>query len=492
VGTRQRMTPAQAWVLALASAASFMISLDSQVVATALSTIRRDLGASIEALEWTVNAYNLSFATLLLTGAALGDRLGRRRMFSAGLAVFTAASAACALAPSPGALIAARALQGVGAALVMPLALTLLSAAFPAQQRGRALGLFMGMTGLATFSGPFIGGAVAQGLAWEWIFWINLPIGLLALLLVPGRVPESFGPGNRLDLGGVTLATTGAFALVWGLVRGNAAGWGSLEVIASLAAGVVVTAAFVGWERRTDAPMLPLRLFRVRAFSSANAANFCLFASLYGGVFFMAQYLQTALGYGPLGAGLRLLPSTGTLMVCAPIAGVLADRFGERRLMVGGLLLQTAGMGWLALIADANLPYSHMLLPLIIGGSGVSMAIPAAQKSAVGVVAAGDIGKASGVNMTLRIFGGVFGVAIAVVVFAAAGSLTTPQAFTDGFAPAVGITAALALVGAAVGLGMPGRRAAAPAVAMPRPDAPRHVLAPRADPAADHSRSPHG
>ncbi len=325
-----------AWVLALTSVASFMISLDSQVVSTALSTIHRSLGASIEQLEWTVNAYILSFAVLLMTGAALGDRFGRRRLFAAGLGLFIAASAACALAPNPGWLIAARAVQGGGAALIMPLALTLLSVAFPPERRGRAIGIFGSVTGLALLAGPVVGGAVAQGLAWQWIFWLNVPIGLLVMPLALSRIPESFGVRVALDMGGLVLVTGAALGVVWGLVRGNSASWSSFEVIATLAAGVVLSGVFVVWELRARAPMVPMRFFRSRAFSMGITASFLLFASLYGTLFFMAQFLQTAQGYGPLGAGLRLLPWTATLFVVAPLAGALINRVGERSLIVVG------------------------------------------------------------------------------------------------------------------------------------------------------------
>lgn len=457
---RQAMTQAQRWVLGLTSLASFMISLDSLVVSTALSTIRLNLQASLATLEWTVNAYNLTFAALMLTGSALGDRFGRKRMFIAGLVVFTVASVACALSPNIGFLIAARAVQGSGAALVMPLALTQLSAAFPPQSRGRVLGIFSGVAGLAIFIGPFIGGAVTEGLAWRWIFWLNLPIGLLAILLVARRLEESRGPNNRLDLIGLLLVTASGLGIVWALVRGNTIGWGSAEVVGTLAAGIVLLAAFVSWELRARSPMLPMRFFGIRAFATANLANFCLFVSLYGTTFMLAQYLQTALGYGPLGAGLRLMPWTATLMVCAPIAGTLADRVGERTFMVAGLTLNAIGLGWLALIATDNLPYSHMLLPLICSGCGISMAMPAAQKSVVGAVKLQEIGQASGAVSMLRIFGGVFGIAILGAVFAGFGSYASPKAFTDGFVAAISAAAAVAFAGAIFGLGMPGRRTA--------------------------------
>jgi EmrB/QacA subfamily drug resistance transporter len=456
------MTSEQAWALGLASLASFMMALDSLVVTTALSTIRQDLTASVESLEWTVNAYNLTFAVLLLTGAALGDRFGRRRMFVAGLAVFTVASVACALSPDIGALIVSRALQGVGAALVLPLSLTLISALFPPRQRGKAMGLYLGITGLATFSGPFIGGVIAEGLAWQWIFWLNLPIGLIAIMLTARYVTESFGPNNRFDLGGVVLVTAGAFGVVWGLVRGNAAGWTSAEVLSTLLLGVALVIAFVLWERRTEAPMLPMRLFRVRAFATANPANFCVFASLYGTLFFLAQYFQTVHGEGPLGAGLRLMPWTATLMICAPIAGRLADRYGERTFVVGGLLLQTVGMGWIALVADTDTGYLELLPALVIGGAGLTMAMPAAQKSVVGAVRPQEIGQASGAFMMLRIFGGVFGVAVTVAVFAGTGGYASAEDFSAGFTAAMGTVTAFAFVGMLVALGMPGRRPAAP------------------------------
>jgi EmrB/QacA subfamily drug resistance transporter len=449
---------ARGWVLALTGIGSLMAALDTLVVATALSTIRVDLGASIEELEWTVNAYNLSFAVLLMTGAALGDRLGRRRLYAAGLGLFAVASAACALAPDVGWLIAARAVQGAGAALLMPLGLALLSAAFPPERRGTAIGIFSAITGLAVASGPFVGGAVVEGLAWEWIFWVNVPIGLVAVPLVLTRMKESFGADTALDIPGLALVTAGALGIVWGLVRGNSAGWGSPEVIGSLAAGALLTIAFVAWELRTHEPMLPMRFFRSRAFSAGNAAIFFTFASLFGAVFFFAQLLQTVLGYGPLDAGLRLIPWTATFMTVAPIAGALADRFGERPFMVGGLLLQAVGMGWIALIAEPGMSYLEFVVPAIVAGIGVSMAIPAAQNSVVGSVAIEAVGKAAGTNSMMRELGGVFGIAIAVAVFAGAGSFASASAFVGGFAPAIGVVAALSLAGAIAGSALPGRR----------------------------------
>jgi EmrB/QacA subfamily drug resistance transporter len=462
------MTTTRRWILALTSIASLMVALDALVVTTALSTIRTDLGASIEQLEWTVNGYTLSFAVLLMTGALLGDRFGRRRMFVAGIALFTAASAACALAPGIGTLIAARVVQGAGAALVMPLALALLTAGFPPEQRGKAMGLFSAVTGLAVLGGPVVGGAITEGLAWEWIFWLNVPIGLAVIPLALSRLEESFGPQRPLDLPGIALVTGAALGIVWGLVRGNSAGWGSLEVAGMLAIGVLLTIGFVAWERRAPAPMLPMGVFRSRGFSAGNATNFFQFASLFGAVFFMAQFLQVGLGYGPLGTGLRLLAWTATLTLVAPFAGVLADKLGERPFMVAGLALQGLGMAWIALIATPGMAYGELIAPLIVTGSGTSMAMPAIQSAVLGAVAPSEVGQASGTFTMLRQLGAAFGLAVLVAVFAGAGSYASPAAFADGFVPAIAVSAGLALAGALAALVVPARRRErVVAVAMP-------------------------
>ncbi|MGH2745183.1 MAG: DHA2 family efflux MFS transporter permease subunit [Thermoleophilaceae bacterium] len=442
----------------LASVASLMIALDLLVVASALSTIRDDLGASVVELQWTVTGYSLSFAALLLTGAALGDRFGRRRMFAAGLGLFVAASAACALSGSVGVLIAARVVQGVGAALVIPVALALVTTAYPPENRGKAIGILEGITGLATIAGPIVGGAVAGGIGWEWIFWVNVPIGLAALVLALTRLEESFGPDAALDVRGLGLVTGGALGLVWGLVRGNTAGWGSLEVVGALAVGTLLVASFVGWELRAHQPMLPMRLFGSRAFSVAGAASLFLFAALYGSVFFLAQFMQTGLGYEPLEAGLLLVPWTATLIVIAPLAGALGDRVGERPLIVGGLALNAAGLGAIALIAAPGLTYGALLAALIVTGIGASAAIPVVQSALIGSVEPSDVGKASGANNMTQELGGAIGVAILVAVFTAAGGYASAEAFSDGFAPAIGACAALAFVGAIVATALPVQR----------------------------------
>jgi EmrB/QacA subfamily drug resistance transporter len=448
------------WTVVLASLGVFMTALDTLVVTTALPVLRRDLGGSLSDLEWTVNAYNLAFACALLTGAALGDRFGRRRMFTIGLGVFTAASAAAALSPSVGALVAARAVQGVGAAIVMPLTLTLISAAFPAEKRGAAIGLWGGITGLAVAFGPVVGGAVAGGIDWHWIFWLNVPIGIALIPLAAARLTESFGPRPQLDVVGLLLAAAGALGLTWGLVRATDAGWGSTEVVGALIAGAVLLALFLAWERRARTPMLPLALFRERGFASANAVSFFMYAGLFGSLFLMAQFLQTALGLSPLAAGVRMLPWTAAPMVVAPVAGALADRYGTRGFMVLGLALQGIGLGWVASIASPGMSYLPLGIALTIAGIGTSLCFPTVATTVMTSVRPEDAGVASGTNSALRELGGVFGVALLATVFARPGVYGSPQAFVDGFTPALWVAAGLSAAGIVAAAFAPGRRSA--------------------------------
>ena len=445
------MTTTQRWVLALTSAAALMVALDQLVVATALSTIHEDLHASVATLEWTVNAFSLSFAVLLITGAALGDRFGRRRMFVVGLLIFTLSSVACALAPNTGLLIAARTAQGAGSALVMPLAVSILTTAFPPARRGAALGIFTALTGLAVVGGPLVGGAITEGIAWQWIFWINVPIGAVLIPLVMLRTPESRGERTRPDFIGLAFVSAGMFGIVWGLVRGNTVGWGSAEVVGMLVAGAAATVAFVAWEARAPEPMLSLELFANRTFAASNSAMFLLTAALFSAVFFFAQYLQTSLGYSPFGAGLRFLPWTLTLFVIAPTAGRLVERIGERPLLALGLTLQGLGLGWVALTIADGRGYAAAIAALVIAGSGTSMALVSAQNAAMNAVPPAEVGKASGVFNTARQLGGVFGIAIIAAVFAANGSYASPSSFRDGVGPALGVAAGLSLLGAVAG-----------------------------------------
>ena len=445
------------WVLGVTALASFMVALDTQVLTAALATLRADFGAPMEALQWTVNAFNLSFAVLLLTGAALGDRFGRRRLFAAGIALFMASSIACALSTGILGLIAARAAQGASAALVMPLGMALLSTAFPREERARALGIFSGVVGIAVLAGPAIGGAITEGLGWQWIFWINLPIGLIAIMMAMTRLRESFGPSAALDIPGLALVAASAFAVVWALLRGNAAGWSSAEVLIALVAGLLLAVAFIACELQASAPMVPMRLFRSRALSSGIIAGFLLYGAMYGVLFLLPQFLQTALGYGPLGAGLRLLPWTATLFVTAPIAGAVVSKIGERPLVAIGLLMQAIGLGWIAMIMTPDIAYSTMIAPLVVAGVGVSMAMPAVQNAVLGSVSVVEAGKASGVFNMGRFLGGMFGIAALVAVFSANGAASSPATFSAGFAAAMMVAAALSLLGAFAGLWLPAR-----------------------------------
>jgi EmrB/QacA subfamily drug resistance transporter len=453
----ERVTAAQCWVLALAAVASFLVILDMLVVATALTAIHRHLGSSLASLEWTVNAYTLSFAVLLMTAAAIGDRLGRRRVFAAGLILFAVSSAVCALAPDAGALIAARAVQGAGAAAIMPMALALLNGAFPPDRRGWAIGIYGSVTGLAAVLGPVLGGAVTQGLGWRWIFWINVPVALAAVPLVLTRLREARGPGGALDPAGLALVTAAALGLVWGLVRSNDAGWASAETVGTLAAGTAAVIAFAAWQRRAAAPMLPPRLFASRAFAAGDATIFLLNGSLSAAVFLMPQFQQVASGQHPLSAGLRLLPWGIPPLLLAPRAGALADRIGERPLVVAGLVLQAAGLAWIATIASPSTAYLALVTPMTLVGVGFAIAIPAVTRAATSNTPPTDIGRASGAYATMRQLGGAFGIAIAGAAFATAGSYRSAAAFSGGFTVGCAACAALAMAGVATATALPGR-----------------------------------
>ncbi len=450
--------PRPIWTLALTGVAFFMVALDSLVVITALPAIHRDLDASLTTLEWTVNAFTLAFAAGIITAAALGDRLGRRRIFAIGLALFTVASAGCALAPNAGVLIAARAIQGLGGAMVMPLSLTLLAAAFPPERRGAIIGIWGGIGGLAVASGPLVGGAVTQGLDWHWIFWVNVPIGVVATVLSLARLAESHGPATRLDLPAVGLASAGAIGIVWGLMRAGDAGWASAQVVGLLGVGILLLAAFLVWEGRAADPMLPLRLFGSRTFAAANATSFLMAGAIFSAAFLVSQYLQFTLGYSPLNTGLRLLPWTATPLLVAPVAGLLSDRLGPRPVLAVGMLLQGIGLAWFAMVATMGVGYGRLVMPLIVAGVGISMAIPVAPTAALSAVSPRDMGKASGVNSTVQRFGSAFGIAIAAAVFTANGHLGSAASFSAGFRPALGVVAGLSVAGAITALAVSGRR----------------------------------
>ena len=445
--------------LAIVSVALFMVTLDNLVVTNALVSIREDLGASLEQLEWTVNAYTLSFAVFLLTAAALGDRLGRRRVFVAGVGIFTVASALAALAPSTDALIAARALQGLGGAVITPLSLTLLSEAFAQDKRGLALGIWSGVSGLGVALGPVVGGAVVEGFSWQWIFWLNVPIGLALAPAALRGLRESRGPNAALDLPGVALASTGLLGLVFGIVRAQELGWTSTTVLGAMGAGVVLLAAFVAWELHTKAPMLPMRFFADRGFAATNAVSLAMFFGAFGSIFLLAQFFQVAQGYSPLEAGLRTLPWTAMPIFVAPVAGILSDRIGSRPLMAAGLALQAAGLAWIAVITEPDMAYGLVVPAFVMAGTGMALVFAPAANAVLSSVRPQEAGQASGATNTIREIGGVLGVAVLATVFSGSGSFVSPQAYVDGLIPAVWVGAAVLALGALAALLVPGRAA---------------------------------
>lgn len=445
------------WALVITGAAGFMAALDNLVVTTALPVIRADLGGKLEDLEWTVNAYTLTFAVLLMFGAALGDRFGRRRLFIAGMVVFTGASAAAALSPGIDELIAARAVQGVGAAIMMPLSLTLLTVAVPAARRGMALGIYGALSGLAVASGPLIGGSLTEHISWQWIFWLNVPIGLALIPLARLRLAESTAPKAKLDVPGTLLISGGLFGIVYGLVNANAHGWTSGPVLAALVLGVVLVAVFIRHGFAAANPVLPMRLFRDRGFFGINMASLLMFVGMFGSIFLLSQFLQGVIGYSPTEAGLRMLPWTGMPMIVAPISGILSDRIGSRPVVAAGLALQAIGLGWFAMILSTDVSYAAQLPALIISGIGMGLYFAPASNALMSTVAPADQGKAAGANSALREVGGALGVAVLASVFSARGGYESGQSFTDGTVPALWIGAAAVAVAAALALLLPGR-----------------------------------
>jgi EmrB/QacA subfamily drug resistance transporter len=463
--------PSPRWTLVLAGLGVFMTCLDNLVVSTALPVLKTDLHASLSSLEWTVNAYLLSFACLLLTGSALGDRFGRRRMYAVGIATFTVASAAAALAPSVGVLIIARVAQGAGAAIVFPLTLTLISEAFTAEARGAAIGIWAGIAGLAVAGGPVVGGAIVTAADWQWIFWLNVPIGIVVVPLSLARMSESYGPRPKLDVPGVALAAAAALGVTWGMVRANAIGWASAEVVGSLLAGVVFGVAFVAWERRTANPVIHLGLFKTPGFVGANVASFFMSASTLGAMFMMTQFLQLALGHSALVAGVWLLPWTAAPMLIMPLAGKFAGRFGERVFMIAGLALQAIGLGWVAAIAAPGMDYPELGVALAVAGLGISLVFPVVANVVLSSVPPEEAGIASGTNSTMRELGSVFGVALLAAVFSRHGVYSSPHAFVGGLRSALWVGAGLSAVAIAGAMFTPGRarrphEASRPAVAI--------------------------
>jgi EmrB/QacA subfamily drug resistance transporter len=450
--------PKALWTWIAASIAVFMVSMDNLVVTNALPVIRLKLNAGLEGLEWTVNAYTLTFAVFLLTGAALGDRFGRRRLFVIGIAIFTLASAAAALAPNIGALIAARAVQGVGGAIAMPLTLTLLASVVPASKRGVAFGVWGATAGLGVALGPVIGGAITEYSSWQWIFWVNVPIGLVLLPLL-ALVRESRGGAGKLDLVGTALVTAGLFGVVFGVVRGNSHGWTSAQVLTGLIGGGLLLAAFVWWERRAANPMVPLSMFGNRGFALTNAVGLVMAFGMFGSVFLSAQFLQTVQHYSPLEAGVRTLPWTAMPAFTAPIAGILSDRIGARRVVAAGMVLQTIAIGWLAAISTPDLAYPRLIPLFVIAGAGMGLFFAPIARLTIDFSPVALQGVASGTSNALRQLGTVLGVAVLGAVFSANGGYLNGSSFVDGMRAASIVGAVVLGLGAVLAFAIPDSRA---------------------------------
>lgn len=451
--------PASAvWALIITSAAGFMAALDNLVVTTALPSIRKSLGGALSDLEWTVNAYTLTFAVLLMFGAALGDRFGRRRLFLIGLTVFTGASAAAALAPGIDALIAARAVQGVGAAMMMPVTLTLLTAAVPAERRGMAYGIWGAVNGMAVASGPLIGGGLTEHVSWHWIFWLNVPLGVALLPLARLRLNESYAPGARLDFRGTALISLGLFGIVYALVNATSHGWTSVQVLTGLIGGGLLVAAFIRHGMTAPNAMLPMRMFKNRGFSAINAAGMLMFTGMFGSIFLLSQFLQNVVGYGPTEAGLRMLPWTGMPMIVAPIAGIVSDRIGGRPVVAAGLALQAIGLGWFAMILSADVTYAAQLPALVIGGTGMALFVAPATNLLMSSVRGSEQGIASGTNNALREVGGALGIAVLGSIFSAQGGYQSTAGFVDGIVPALWVGAGILAAAVVAAVLYPRRR----------------------------------
>ncbi len=443
------------WTLAIVSIGLFMVVLDNLVVNVALPSIHRDLGASIQALEWTVNGYVLAYAVFLLTGSALGDRFGRKRMFIAGIALFTVASAASALAPTSGALIAARAAQGLGAALVTPLTLTLIAEAFPPSRRGVAIGVWSGISGVAVALGPLVGGAMIQAANWHWIFWINVPIGAVLVPLASSRLSESHGASRNLDLRGLALGSSGLFGVVFGLVRSQSLGWTNSQVLISLITGAALLVAFIAAELRTEQPMLPMSFFAKRGFAVTNVVSLAMYFGMFGSIFFLSQYLQDVLHQTPFHAGLKLLVWTGASMIVSPLAGVFSERYDSRLFMVAGLSLQAVALGWLALGASTHQAYTSMIAPFILAGSGMALVFAPSANAVLASVRTEQTGQASGATNAIRELGGVLGIAVLATVFTSHGGYRSAQAFVSGLTPAMWVGVAVLATGALIAAALP-------------------------------------
>jgi EmrB/QacA subfamily drug resistance transporter len=461
------------WTFAVVSIALFMAMLDNLVVTTALPSIQRALHAGVSDLEWTINAYTLAFAVLMIPAAALGDRFGRRRVLLLGVALFTTGSALAALSNSATALTFARALQGVGAAGIMPLTLTILTAAFPPEKRAAAIGLWSGVSGLGLAAGPLVGGAIVSGWSWNAVFWINVPIGIALLVLGRMQLEESHGEIQPLDFPGIALIGGGLLGIVYGLVRGNNLGWSSIEILGALVAGTVLTIAFLVRERTARHPMLDLALFGSRGFSVSNAVGFLMSFGMFGSIFLLTLFIQNVLHFSPFRAGLGTMPWTATIMLVAPFAGIVAGRIGARPLVLLGMAAQAGALLWIGLLATTTVSYPTLLPAFILGGLGMGLTFAPLSEAVMASTAESRQGQASGAYNTIRELGGVFGIAVLGAVFQHI--VILPSDFVSGFRAAVFAGAGIVAIGVLLAILLPRATAGAAATEQAEPEATRQA-----------------
>jgi EmrB/QacA subfamily drug resistance transporter len=445
------------WTLGAVSLGLFMIMLDNTVVNVALPSIQQSLGLSLSELEWVVAGYALTFAALMLTGGKLADLLGRRRIFVAGLVVFTLASLACGLAGSAEVLIGARVVQGIGAAMMNPATLSIITATFPPKQRGTAIGIWAGVSALALAIGPLVGGLLSEHVDWSWIFFVNVPVGIIAIAAAYAFIDESRDTSRdqRPDVPGLVSSGIGLFALTYALIEANTHGWGSTRILGAFAVAAVSLAAFVVLELRQRRPMLDLTLFRNATFSGANVAMLLVALAMFGVFFYVSLYVQQILGYSPVEAGASFLPATILIAVLAPQIGRMVDRVGSRWLTGSGMLLLAVSLVLFSRLGTGS-TYWDILPGLVVMGVGMALTMTPTTAAAMGSVPRDQAGVGSAVLNSMRQVGGSLGIAVtgAIVAHVTSTSLaagdTQPVAFVHGFQRGLEVAAAIALVGAVV------------------------------------------
>lgn len=447
-------------VVAAASLPMFMATLDNLVMTNALPVLHDRLGATVEELQWFVNAYTLAFASMILIASALGDRFGRRTVFTIGITIFGVGSVLAALSVDPGQLIAARAVQGFGAAGVLPLSLALISGGVAPERRPLAIGIWGGISGLGVAVGPLVGGAIMEGWNWQAIFWLNVPVALIAIPLAFFALRNDFGERSRIDVLGAVPVGAGVLALVHAIVRGNDDGWGSTSVVGELVIGGILVLAFVLWQTRAQAPLVPLRLFRDRSFTLTNIVGFGFSFGTFGAIFILIQYMQVVQGSTPFEAALQTTPWTLAPMFVAPLAGIFAPRIGTRALMVTGLALQAAALAWIATMMSSDLAYATLIVPFIMAGVGMGQVFAPSATALLATLGVIDHAKASGVNSTAREIGLALGTAVMTAIFVSAGGELLPDLYVDAARPAVFVGAAVLVASAIAALWLPAGRSA--------------------------------